>query len=177
MWRQRRERQEASWTPLIEDLADAFMLCQYKRPPPPAPSTPSIPSSPSSDAPPSDEYFITFITYDIFSLIREQTVVLSPSNASPTIDLMARGWVAKTPERPTVAVSITTLELLHRLRRRKASFSVEAFVKVVCEYYKVCQIPVPYHVYSIIDHTDSLSFASTSRVFRYVRAVHPSPTG
>lgn len=68
------------------------------------------------------------------------TVTLSPAHASPAIDLMAQGWVSKTPEHPSVAVSIATLDLFHRLRQRKPSFSVEAFTKVVCDYYMVSNI-------------------------------------
>ena len=37
----------------------------------------------------------------------------------------------------TVAVSIKTLELYRRLRRRKPGFSIEAFTKVICDIYMV----------------------------------------
>lgn len=116
----------------------------------PRPSTPAPSSVPDSPSIPTenntntshttqrdDNYFITVGAFDIFTRVEEVTVALSPENTSPAIDLMAQGWVSKTPERPSVVVSITTLDLLHRLRRRKPSFSIEAFTKVVCDYYMV----------------------------------------
>ena len=50
---------------------------------------------------------------------------------------MEHGYLAKSPTKPQVAVSIRTLELLYRIRNRKSSFSIEAFAKLVCDYYMV----------------------------------------
>lgn len=79
----------------------------------------------------------TVEVYNIYTLLRSITIQRSPDSTSPALDLMRHGYLAKSPTKPTVAVSITTLELLYRLRPRKASFSIETFAKVVCDYYNV----------------------------------------
>lgn len=108
-------------------------------------------SDAASPADPDLEQNTTAATYpytvtllDIYSLKAEATVMRDQSSLSPALDLMAHGLVAKTPVRPTVAVSVSTLELLYRLRQRKASFSVEAFTKVLCDYYKVSRFSVEF---------------------------------
>ncbi|KAI0686688.1 hypothetical protein BC835DRAFT_1417541 [Cytidiella melzeri] len=66
---------------------------------------------------------------------------------------MRYGYLAKTSSRPTVAISLKTLELLYRLRQRKASYSVEAFAKVLCDYY---QIPYRRHLQEVLGDTFEL---------------------
>ena len=78
--------------------------------------------------------------FDLFTLATHVTVNREPTSISPAIDLMRNGYVAKTPENPSSAVSIKTLELFHRLRLRKPSFSAEALAKVICDYYRVSHI-------------------------------------
>jgi hypothetical protein len=78
-----------------------------------------------------------FDVFDLFSLESQGRVVRQPDSVSPALDLMQHGYVAKTPGKPQVAVTVRTLELLYRLRNRKASFSIEAFAKVICDYYSV----------------------------------------
>lgn len=51
--------------------------------------------------------------------------------------LAGLGFIGNAPFRPSVAISIKTLELYRVLRRRKPSFSVEAFVKVISDLYMV----------------------------------------
>ena len=75
--------------------------------------------------------------FDLFSLVDHVEVNRSEDSSSPAIDLMRHGYVAKTPDNPRAAVSVRTLELFHRLRQRKPSFSAEAFTKVICDYYRV----------------------------------------
>jgi hypothetical protein len=80
----------------------------------------------------------TVNVFCLFSLEDQVTINRRPDSTSPAIDLTRHGYLAKTPTRPNVAVSIKTLELLYRLRQRKASYSIEAFTKVICDYYQVC---------------------------------------
>lgn len=75
--------------------------------------------------------------FDIFTLRKSITVDRDNDSLSPAIDLLRYGYVAKTPRKPQYAVHVKTLELLYTLRQYKASFSIEAFAKVVCKYYKV----------------------------------------
>ena len=48
--------------------------------------------------------------------------------------LAGLGFIGNAPFHPSLAVSMKTLELYRILRRRKPSFSVEAFVKVICDF-------------------------------------------
>ncbi|KAG1781307.1 hypothetical protein EV702DRAFT_1177559 [Suillus placidus] len=50
--------------------------------------------------------------------------------------LVLASYLGTTPQAPSIAISITTLELYHRLRLRKPSLSVEAFSKVICDLYE-----------------------------------------
>ena len=51
--------------------------------------------------------------------------------------LVEAGYIGNSPITPSVAISIKTLELFRSLRLFKASFSVEAFAKLICHYYYV----------------------------------------
>ena len=75
--------------------------------------------------------------YDLFTLEHSLKISRDPSSLSPALDFMRCGYITKTAKSPDVAVSVKTLELLYRLRQRRASFSVEAFTKVICDYYQV----------------------------------------
>lgn len=75
--------------------------------------------------------------FDIYTLVEHVEISRRESSVAASIDLMRNGWIAKTPDNPTAGVSIKTLELFHRLRQRKPSFSAEAFTKVICDYYRV----------------------------------------
>ncbi|KAI0338442.1 hypothetical protein BDW22DRAFT_1337893, partial [Trametopsis cervina] len=79
----------------------------------------------------------TVAIFDIFTGAREFTVHRPPDSLSPAIDLMRHGYIAKSPTSPNIAVSVKTLDLLYRLRQRKPSYSIEAFVKVVCDFYNI----------------------------------------
>lgn len=85
-----------------------------------------------------DEYKLTVSIFEIFSLKTSLTISRPPTSTSVPVDLAAHGFLAKTPVSPEVAVGFRTLELFHRLRLHKPSLSVEAFTKVMCDYYEVC---------------------------------------
>ena len=115
------------------------------RPPTPSPVAPGEDSSPHPLHTPGASSPATweFDLFDLFTLETNGRITRRTDSDSPALDLMEHGYVAKTPERPQVAVSVRTLQLLHRLHNRKPSFSIEAFAKVVCDYYSVRQ----YHLY------------------------------
>lgn len=79
----------------------------------------------------------TLSLYDVFTLSQDITISRPDTSTSPAIDFMTRGVLTKTPVVPTVGVSIRTLELLHRIRQRKPSLSMEAFARIVADYYMV----------------------------------------
>lgn len=84
-----------------------------------------------------NDYTVTVSIFELFSLEMSLTISRPPTSTSVPLDLAAHGFLAKTPVSPEVAVGFQTLELFHRLRLRKPSISVEAFTKVICDYYEV----------------------------------------
>lgn len=78
--------------------------------------------------------------YEIFTMETGLTILRPASSTSPVVDLAGHGFLGKTPVLPTVAVGFQTLELFHRLRLRKASFSVEAFTRMIGDYYAVSNL-------------------------------------
>jgi hypothetical protein len=121
-------------------------------------TTAVTPSSTNNDPPPLDptrdgkaigtpdptaptEVEITVI--DIYTL--STSVKFSCEGDQTTASTLAGlGFIGNAPFSPSVAVSIKTLELYRILRRRKPSFSVEGFVKVISDLYMVCTSFVTY---------------------------------
>jgi len=82
-------------------------------------------------------------TMDCVDLYTLSTSINVPCTASVTVPeaLMIQGYLATSPVDPTFAISIKTLELFRRLRCRKASLSVEAYAKFLCDLYAVRTLP------------------------------------
>ncbi|KAI0085002.1 hypothetical protein BDY19DRAFT_987285 [Irpex rosettiformis] len=80
--------------------------------------------------------------FDIFTLADRVTGTRDQASVFPAIDLMKKGYIAKTLDNPNAAVSVKTLDLFHRLHQCKPSFSAEALTKVICDYYHI-----PYREY------------------------------
>ncbi|KAG6874101.1 hypothetical protein C0992_008123 [Termitomyces sp. T32_za158] len=81
------------------------------------------------------DFEITIV--DLYTLNTSITIHHTESSKSVVLDLIRQGYLGATPEEPSIAISLCTLELYHRIRRRKASFSAEAFAKVICDLYKL----------------------------------------
>lgn len=106
------------------DLVDSYLSWKYPRQ--------TVSESPTAD---SSEVTITY-TINVINIITgesEITISRRPDSISATLDLLAHGYLAKTPTAPEIAISVGTLELFHRLRMRKPSLSAEAFAKVICD--------------------------------------------
>ena len=97
--------------------------------PPPRPS-----SSDNHDTPNIADIRIAVI--DIYTLSTSVKVSRADDDTTAIV-LASLGFIGNAPFSPSVAVSMKTLELYRVLRRRKASFSVEGFVKVICDLYAV----------------------------------------
>ncbi|KDR81011.1 hypothetical protein GALMADRAFT_241624 [Galerina marginata CBS 339.88] len=141
-WRQRLERQQANWQLLLESLTAAFLKWKY----PDLPSGPTLPSDTDismdiDDATDVDpvSYDFTIDCVDLYSLSSSIHVARS-SSMTAHVAMVLQGFLPTSPVDPTLAVSIKTLELFRRLRNRKASLSVEAYAKVLCDLYAI-----PYH--------------------------------
>ncbi|KAG6876879.1 hypothetical protein C0993_012378 [Termitomyces sp. T159_Od127] len=86
------------------------------------------------------EYDYSISVVDIFTLDKCAIIHQAESTKSISIALVQQGYLRTTPESPSLAMSLCTLELYYRIRRRKPSFSIEAFAKVLCDFYMM-----PYH--------------------------------
>ncbi|KAF9242903.1 hypothetical protein BU15DRAFT_86685 [Melanogaster broomeanus] len=125
-WRHRLQRVQANWTPLLSTLVESFLNFQRGQ----------RPSSPPSNAEEEASYDFTIPCINIYTVATEVTISRSATVSNPVEALVLNGYLSSTPHSPTIAVSFSTLELYHRLRLRKPSFSVEAFAKVICDIYK-----------------------------------------
>ena len=104
--------------------------------------------SPRSFDPPLPDINIEIAAIDIYTLSTSIKIRVSSVGTDTTASALAElGFIGNAPFKPSVAVSIKTLELYRVLRRRKPSFSVEAFVKVISDLYLVRLVPTltPHH--------------------------------
>ncbi|KAJ3817842.1 hypothetical protein F5880DRAFT_1626200 [Lentinula raphanica] len=120
-WRQRIERANAAWEPLMEELTDSYIAWKYKS------YTPS---------PPHPEYEFSIDVVDIYTLNRS-AIISRDAETSASKALLQAGYLGTSPEQPSLAVSLRTLELFYTLRLFKPNFSVEAFAKAICHQYSV----------------------------------------
>lgn len=98
---------------------------------------PAAPPTPApEEAPQPSEYDFNIECVDFYSLA-DEVLIRRSSHESPAEGLVRNGYLGVSPDRPTLAVSIKTLELFYDIRRVKVSFSVEAFTKLVCHKYIV----------------------------------------
>ena len=144
-YQERRKREFAAWDDIFGRLVDAYI--KWKHAPPQSPPAANeteirtrVDENVSDEDPvPDDEpdAYWEVKTIDIWSLSQTLTVLRDRNSNSPALDFIRHGYITKTAAAPTIAVSVRTLELLYRIRQRKASFSIEAFAKVVCDYYGV----------------------------------------
>jgi hypothetical protein len=125
-WRQRTQRADANWDPLLPTMAAAYLRWKYPLPP-------------TSTSPPHGDPSLDFeiVTVDLYSLDSTAYITRSSDSESPVVDLVLQGFLGNVPLNPSMAVSIKTLELYRRIRMRKPSFSAEAFAKVVCDLYAI----------------------------------------
>ena len=124
-WKERRKRELDAWDPLIDCMADAYTLWKYGS------------QTRVSSEPEDTRYPYHIVVMDIFTLAEDVTIHRPPTSNSPAVDLASHGYLCKTPAKPKIAVGFRTLELFHRVRLRKASLSIEAFTRVICDYYDV----------------------------------------
>lgn len=92
------------------------------------------PPAPASDSSPYD------FSIEVADIYTVQTIAQIPRSAeveSIAEALVLNGYLPTSPESPSFAVSIKTLELFRCIRLRKPSFSIEAFAKVLCDLYGV----------------------------------------
>lgn len=144
-WSLRLQRLQENWASVSETLSRAYLRWAYptvfdnKHPLPASQHPEPLDLDPLSTAEPSPPISFDFEidVIDIYTLqstaiIRCEASVLTVSEA-----LVLSGYVGASPLSPTIAMSLSTLELYRRIRLRKPSFSIEAFAKVICDLYNV----------------------------------------
>ncbi|OBZ72322.1 hypothetical protein A0H81_07731 [Grifola frondosa] len=99
MWRQRIRNMDENWHPLLPNITDAYIYWRYNS---------KNPSPHPSD--PSDDSFtinmIDFYTVDTTATITQTVDITSTAEA-----LILNGYLGSTPISPTLAISLSTLEL------------------------------------------------------------------
>jgi hypothetical protein len=119
----------------MEDVTNAYLTWKYPASPPG--EQPSNSHSNSNPSIISNNYDFDIAVIDIFTL--QSTRRIPRTAMERTAPALVRcGYIGNTPEQPSLAISIKTVELFRKLRLRKPSFSVKAFAKVICDYYMVC---------------------------------------
>ncbi len=90
----------------------------------------------AADVPPApSDYDLELDCIDFFNP-RSSVKIARTSRQTAAEALVCRGFLGGTPDKPTIAVSLDTLQLFYDIRQFKASYSVEAFTKMVCYKYK-----------------------------------------
>lgn len=149
-WAQRVQNLDDNWKPKIPLLVTAYLKYQHisSQQTDPAAST----LNHGSDQPDTTET-CTIGVLDIYSC--DSTAVVAIAEGQTLAEaLVTAGYLGTTPISPTLAISLKTLELFRCIRLFKASFSTEAFTKLLCHQYYVsvgppltitrltlCQIP------------------------------------
>lgn len=120
----------------MDSLADAYLSWKYNVRQ--AGTPPRSPMTGASPTPDDENYDFDIPVIDIFTLDTTAHISRPGSSVSAVAALIHEGYLGASPENPQIAISLRTLELYDRIRARKVSFSVEAFSKVLCDFYKVC---------------------------------------
>lgn len=121
-WKHRVEQLNAAWTPLIEELTDAYVGWKYGL---------------TTHTTTNELFSFSISVVDIHSLEVEATIHRNEETKA-SVALVQAGYLGTVPEQPSLAISLRTLELYHTLRLFKPSFSIEAFAKAICHLYSVC---------------------------------------
>ena len=128
-----------NWKAVLPSLIEAFLRWKYSELLTTSPTpTSDTPAATSADTPDVDPllYDFSIDSVDLYTLAT--SIYVSRTSSMTAVEvLLLQGYLATSPVDPTLAISIKTLELFRRLRCRKASLSVEAYAKVLCELYAV----------------------------------------
>ncbi|OCH88551.1 hypothetical protein OBBRIDRAFT_734191 [Obba rivulosa] len=122
--RTRRERLRAlhhNWEQQMDTLVDAYLQWRH----------PSIAANLSRDATAHETSTRPFHVTAIFTNIPQR-----PGEFA-NISLLRLGLLGCTPVIPSVAISLETLELYHRLRRRHAQLGIQPMVRALCDVHNV----------------------------------------
>ena len=126
-WHDRRRNFDENWRPLLPSLVKAYYQWRYP---------PDVPSPPDPDGLPEGSV-IKIAVVDLYTLAPSASIPVTRDQRNAEA-LVAAGFLGNAPIQPSVAISLKTLELFRTLRLYKASYSTEAFAKLICHHYYVC---------------------------------------
>lgn len=129
-WSQRIKSLDKNWAPHIDAMIDSYIHWKYNDPPE-IQAYKDIGTYPAVDG---FDFDITVI--DLHDLNRV-VVIPRDGETSAAVALVKAGYLGTSPETPSLAISLRTLDHYYTLRQFKPTFSLEAFAKVVCHTYWV----------------------------------------
>ena len=121
-WRDRVENAAANWKEQLPLLVEGYLKLQRQGPPVAETREPELVGD--------------IQAVDLYTLQRSVTYSVYPGQRTSEA-VLAAGYLVNSPVSPSMAISIKTLEMFRCLRLYKASFSTEAFTKLICHYYMV----------------------------------------
>lgn len=115
---------DANWKPLLESLTEAFIQWKYH-------SRPDIVTFSDPKAQPAvDGWDFDQDIIDLYTLA-QVAVIPRDENTPAAVALVRAGFLGASPNNPSFAISLRTLDLFYTIRLFRPSFSIEAFAKVV----------------------------------------------
>ncbi|KAG1781486.1 hypothetical protein EV702DRAFT_1041995 [Suillus placidus] len=147
-WRRVTHLQE-NWGPIIKDLTLAYVTWKYPSESPPKDAV--VPPSPSLSASPSS-YDFEIECIDLYTLSNTTRIQRNANVKTVSEALVLNGYIGATPQSPSIAISLRTLELYRRIRLQKPLFSAEAFTKVLCDLYNISNVSVELQVLEALGH-------------------------
>ncbi|KAI0746795.1 hypothetical protein C8Q80DRAFT_1220069 [Daedaleopsis nitida] len=135
-WQHRIHVMDTRWQEQLPMILDSYMRWKDDHTPPsPTADLPSNSNTHGADIDAEGDAVMSEYDFQIdcidFEQFRTSVTIRRCPHESPAVALINNGFPAATPVRPTIAVSLKTLELFYDIRRVKASFSVEAFTKLI----------------------------------------------
>lgn len=123
-WKHRIRQMDANWKPLLESLTEAFIQWKYH-------SRPEIVTFSDPKAQPAvDGWDFDQDIIDLYTLA-QVAVIPRDENTPAAVALVRAGFLGASPNNPSFAISLRTLDLFYTIRLFRPSFSIEAFAKVV----------------------------------------------
>ncbi len=115
---------DKNWEPLLPKLIEAYLKFREDG---------DAAAPPDADEMEAEE---TISILDLYTLDTATTFAIRKGQRKAEA-LMAAGYICNAPLFPSLAISVKTLELFRTIRLFKASFSTEAFTKLLCHHYFV----------------------------------------
>lgn len=133
---------DANWKPLLQPLTEAFIQWNYQE-------APACTTFKDANAQPDVQgWDFDQDVIDLYTLAR--VAIIPRDDTTPVaVALVRAGYLGASPNNPSYAVSLRTLELFYTIRLFKPSFSVEAFAKVVTHTLAVHTSFFPCYMYYI----------------------------